>query len=261
MTQIDLSIERFKSVMKQGFARPNKFAIELPAFGGAAEFIQQAGADVSGEDLVNQAGDHARMHTTGDLNLMCKSCTLPMRSMLTNDRRIGMKSEKVTYGYGVQDVNFSFYETNDYRIRNYFETWLDRQIDLNTNEIEFKKSSNPAKGYAHDVVMHQLDPRGRVIYSVKLIDAFPIALSQVYLANDNNGIVEITITMTYTNWTSKLTPENQSFPKIVNSNPATTASPTNNSTWINPDSKTAWINPDTPDGQARFRRLKGQKAK
>ena len=67
--------------------------------------------------------------------------------------------------------------------------------------------------------------------------------------------------MTYTNWTSKLTPENQSFPKIVNSNPATTASSTNNTTWINPDSKTAWINPDTPDGQARFRRLKGQKAK
>lgn len=231
MKQVDLGVERFKSMMVQGLARPNKFAVELPALGPNA-IVSQVAADVPPDDVIQQAGDHARMHPTGDVNLLCKSCTLPMRSILTNDRRIGMKSEKVSYGYSVQDVNFSFYETNDYKIRDYFEVWMSRQIDLDTNEIEFKKGR--FGGYAKDVVIHQLDSNGNVVYSVVLEDAFPIGLAQIDLANDNNGTVEITITMTYTNWRSEKNYVSQrSKRKIVNINPMLAA--VKKSTWINPD--------------------------
>ena len=41
---------------------------------------------------------------------------------------------------------------------------------------------------------------GGTVYSVDLLEAFPIATSAVELSNDLDGLVQFTVTYAYTNW-------------------------------------------------------------
>ena len=41
------------------------------------------------------------------------------------------------------------------------------------------------------------------IYSVDLLDAFPTSLSAIELTNDPDGLVEMTVQFSYTNWEVK----------------------------------------------------------
>tara|TARA_B100001057_G_scaffold499067_1_gene608361 strand:+ start:1446 stop:2159 length:714 start_codon:yes stop_codon:yes gene_type:complete len=222
---MSLNIEEFKGALLSGIARPNKFRVQLP--GNIVGTSQRQGTI---------AALNGGMR---DINILCKSCTLPMRQMLTAPRQIGMKSEEVTHGYAVQDVTFSFHEPNTYLIRNYFQAWMDKQVDLFTHELEFKKGSRGEGGYAKDVGIFQLNNAGQDIYRCVLIDAFPKTLGQIDLSNDNNGTVETTVTMTYTNWRaspialSNLTPVKRTRPPVK------------------PQTATAWINPDIAAAKAR----------
>ena len=66
------TIEDLKALVntKLGFARPNKFAIELP--------------NIPGIDLTNR-----------DLNLLCRTVSLPSKQISTIEKRIGMQTEKI----------------------------------------------------------------------------------------------------------------------------------------------------------------------
>jgi len=91
------TIDQFKSLVTQrnGIARPNLFRVKLPTLPGA---------------------------TSEELNILCKDVTIPGRQILTSNRQIGMKLEKIPYGYSVPEVSMTFHVLNDYGVKEYFET-------------------------------------------------------------------------------------------------------------------------------------------
>ena len=93
-----MSINALKSLVTAsgGLARPNKFAIELPT--------------IPGSPLTNR-----------DLNILCRTATMPTKQVATIERRIAMETEKIGYGYVTDDANFSFLMLNDYKIKRYFD--------------------------------------------------------------------------------------------------------------------------------------------
>ena len=196
------SLDKLKSVItsRGGLARPNNFLIELPTIAGIS---------------------------SRDMNILCRSATLPGKQVLTHDRRIGMQFEKVAYGYAVDDVSMTFLMMNDYSVREYFDAW--RSIILSEDEqtVAYKNQ------YEKRVSIHQLANSvpsltagvsinigpisagftrsiglpfgGNVnvstpVYSVELINAFPTTIGQIDFNNDADGIVELTVQMSYTNW-------------------------------------------------------------
>ena len=78
-----MSIDVIKSTISAGggYAKPNRFLVELPALAGL---------------------------NTRQINTLCKTTALPGKQILTHDRRIGMKFEKVAYGYAVITKAFQF---------------------------------------------------------------------------------------------------------------------------------------------------------
>ena len=218
------SIDRIKSNINQrgGIARPNNFLVELPSLPG-----------------FDRANDN--------LNILCRSATIPSKQILTTDRRIGMEFEKVAYGYAVDDVSMSFLLTNDYYVRKYFDTW-NKLIVGENNQVAAYKSN-----YQKRVVIHQLrnsipssstsitigdkatglafpffqnivnnvlnnaisntinsitgtalsqSPINATLstYSIELIDAFPTTIGQIDFNNEQDGILELTVDMSYTNF-------------------------------------------------------------
>lgn len=225
------NIDQFKSLvsLKGGLARANVFRVKLPSIPGA---------------------------TSEEVNLLCKDVQLPGRQIMTNDRQIGMRLEKIPYGYAVTEVSMTFHVMNDYGIKQYFEQWQNLAVDQNTFEVGYQKGQG---GYAFDVVIEQLKkgvslpvystpiglPRlptiiqsrlpkigpfdlaqgqldlnfvtnDQIAYSCTLLDAFPTSINAIQLNNELDGLVEVNIQMSYTNWRSTQTPTTNSQDDFVN---------------------------------------------
>ena len=172
-----------------GLARTNKFLVTLPSL-GAGGLIGFLGAR--------------------NMNILCRSAQIPGKQILTHDKRIGMKFEKVAYGYAVEEVTLSFMETSTLPVRRYFDTW--RDIVLNDDE----QTANYKRDYQRRVIIHQLAmpvPLGAFpitnqipvdvlvsTYSVELQNAFPTTITANEYNNEQDGFIETTVSMSYTNW-------------------------------------------------------------
>tara|TARA_B100000780_G_C21039241_1_gene416953 strand:+ start:269 stop:877 length:609 start_codon:yes stop_codon:yes gene_type:complete len=195
------TIEKFKSTIRKGIAKSNLFHVELPRI---------PGVNISGEDL----------------NILCKNVQLPARSISTADRVIGIVTEKVANTFVVDDISLSFHVTNDYNIKRYIESWMNLAVNNDTYELGYKYGNREdGSGYAKEVVIHQLahinsettypinnplvvpgglsNPRSEKVYTCVLEGAFPTSMNNIELQNDLDGLVEMSLSLTYTNWRSK----------------------------------------------------------
>lgn len=170
---------------KNGMAMSNQFMVVLPPMGG---------------------------NDGRTLDVLCKSATMPGKQVVSLDRSIGLYNEKIVNGFLVDEVSLTFYVLNDYGPKKYFDAWRNKMIDDETGTVGYKNQ------YEKPVEIHQLrKPQARFgfdigpldinldlfnasIYSVKLLDAFPTSVSPIELTNDPDGLVEVTVTLAYTNW-------------------------------------------------------------
>jgi len=119
---------------------------------------------------------------------------------------------------------------NNYGIKEYFETWQNLAVNQQTREIgyqsdfarnveieQFQKVTKLPKRFGDDF-NNSLLPRlsdidivnqffdfsdqinDLVVYRCKLIDAYPTSMNAIQLNNDLDGVVELNIQLSYTNW-------------------------------------------------------------
>lgn len=131
------NIEQFKAHIskERGIATNNLFVVELPSLTGARRVD---GTIIQG-------------YSTESINLLCSVAQLPGRQILTQDRQIGIPLTRNAYGYAVADVNLTFYVTNTYRIRSYFEDWMACCV---SNDPPYEVGYY--RDYVKDVTIHQL---------------------------------------------------------------------------------------------------------
>ena len=203
------SVDELKALAntKLGFARPNRFLVTFPtSFGGSGGIL----GSVLG--LLNIGGGGA---SGRELNILCSNTTLPAKVTLTSERRIGMEFQKVAYGYAVDDVSMTFYLMNDYGVKEYFDAWRNSAIPEDggnaftsnykssyAKSITIHQLRQPLKGFSRQVgpIRFGLGLGGGSVYSVELIEAFPVATSAIELNNELDGLVQLTVTFAYTNW-------------------------------------------------------------
>lgn len=163
------SIEELKGSITGGVSRADRYRVILPADFG-----------VDG----------------GTINTLCRATNIPGRQITTNDRTIGMMTQKMPFGFLSEDVNMTFMLTHDYSLRKYFEAWQKAVIGFDTYEVAFKNE------YAKDVIIQQLNHGDdSVVYACKLIKAFPTTMNAIELADTNqNTLVELSVQLSYTVW-------------------------------------------------------------
>ena len=179
-----LGVDDFKSLVssKGGLARSNLFSVTFPAIPGGSP-------------------------TNREINLLCKDVVLPGRQITTRERTIGLTTRKMAYGYLVDDVSMTFHVMNDYGIKEYFEAWQNLAVDQDTYEVGYKSD------YAKEVVINQIRKGSggavlatnqlvddQIVYSCKLLEAFPTTMNAIQLNNELDGILELNVQLSYTNW-------------------------------------------------------------
>ena len=199
------SIEDIKALAntKLGFARNNKFLVTLPSVGVGGGLL--AG-------IVGAFGGVGGGASPRELNILCSNVTMPAKQILTNERRIGMELQKVAYGYAVDDISMTFFLMNDYGVKDYFDSWrstiLDEEGQASNYKNEYAKTvtihqlRQPLKGFSRQIgpIRFNAGLGGGSVYSVNLIEAFPIASSAIELNNDLDGLVQLNVTFAFTNW-------------------------------------------------------------
>jgi hypothetical protein len=181
----NVTIDELKSLVgsRSGMAMAAHFMVELPSLG---------------------VPDAPR-----EMNILCKSVTMPGKSIFTHDRRIDMLHEKVAYGYSITEVTMTFILLNDYGVKNYFDTWRSQILNEETLTVGYRNN------YARLVKIHQLkkplsvqqgvssigkQASGGAVHSVELIDAFPTIVNSIELGNNPETPLEVNVTLSYTNW-------------------------------------------------------------
>lgn len=176
-------IERIKSFVnaRNGFARPNLFQVTMPTI----------------RELPGITSD--------EIDVLCASCNLPGRQILTQERLIGIKGRKMPTGFAADDVTMVFYLMQDYGIKKYFEEWQNYIIDQDTYEIKYP-DNYAAPVRIRQLRKHAVGPTAGAItsfdvaYAVVLEKAFPTSLNSVDLSNEAEGLVQLTVQLSYANW-------------------------------------------------------------
>lgn len=189
------SIDKFKSLLSQkgGLARSNLFRVVLPPLAGVS---------------------------SREMDVLCTNVNLPGRQIMTQERLIGIKGQKMPTGFVQDDVSMTFIVLNDYGVKKYFEAWQQLTVNQDTYEISYLST------YAKDIRIDQLK-KGYTFelagidkllsnltglnvdvdltvesyaYSCVLYDAFPTSLNAIELTNDLDGYVQLNVQLSYRNW-------------------------------------------------------------
>ena len=168
MANIRSNVSDFLAKVAQG-VKPNMFEVEI-------NFPSQ---DAESSVLVNT---------------LCKSAALPASSLGTIEVPFRGRTVKIAGDRTFDNWTATFINDKDMKIRGMFEKWLNQ---MNSHKGNTAELFNPAAGdsrYSADIFVTQLEKDsgdyGTNLRRYKLWYAFPVSVSQVSLAYDNNDSYE-----------------------------------------------------------------------
>lgn len=213
------SLEQLKAEISAsgGLAQPHQFKIQLPQL---KTFTMDA----------NQ------------LNLMCTSASLPGRQIMSMDYMIGTRNRKIANGYAVTDMTLTFLVSNNHIARRYFEAWQAEAHNPETKEIGYYKDytypvtiMTVERGLRFSLYKQQLGrsldriPSGirnrlpkigpfdlsqneldlgvqynsKDTFKCRLEDCYPTSLTEQALGNAQEGFMELTVQLSYSDFESQ----------------------------------------------------------
>jgi hypothetical protein len=187
-----MSIEAIKSTIgkKGGLAPSNRFQVIFAP--PAVSLLNLNPENIVGSIISGGFSIQNLINDPRDISILCSKASLPGRTISTFDADMHTQQNKYPQTFIDEEVSMTFKLTNDYYIKNMFETWMSGIFDTESYRVGFKKD------YSVDVVIQQLNQKNIPVYGVKLEKCFPIGLSAVELDNTaDNQMQEVTITWAY----------------------------------------------------------------
>jgi hypothetical protein len=133
-------------------------------------------------------GDYAK-----DLvEYMAESATLPGRTIATIDHQDAFEGYKMPYTFIDDEVTVTFLLTDSYLLKLFFDDWQSKVFDSKTYSLGYKNE------FVGTVEIYQLDANNEKTYGSRLINAFPVTISEVELSTGSeNTVSRFTVTFAY----------------------------------------------------------------
>ena len=166
---------------ENGLAAGNRYIVILPSLAGT-----QLPGGGSAVDPVDRK----------TLSTLCTSARIPGKNFNLLDRQIGMEPIKVANGHTFDNVALTFFLTNDYSAKKYFQEWSECIMSPEPPYLTGFHGN-----YAKSVTIEQQNRNAETVYRVELTKAYPISISEIELNNQAQGAaLELTVTFTYSNF-------------------------------------------------------------
>ena len=177
------SISDFKASFNLSPARANRFDVNIPI---PVTMIQY-------------------LNIGKQLTFRCENAELPGRTLATADQKTYGPVEKHPYMTTYNDINLGFIVSDDMSEKLFFDAWM--EIINPSSNYNFKYRGD----YVTTMTVNQYDATNSLIYSVNLIDAFPIAVNQMDLDWSSDSNHKLTVVFAYTSW------QNNSVQSLISS--------------------------------------------
>jgi hypothetical protein len=130
------------------------------------------------------------------LSLLCNSAQLPSRIISTNEYTTHGPTIKLPYNSIYDDIVLGLYCTESMEVKQLFGDWMNFVHDTNsTNEFSYFDD------YTSDIIIEQMNAAGDVIYSCKLIDAYPTMVAALDLNwSSTNAFHNLQVTISFRSW-------------------------------------------------------------
>jgi len=178
-----VTIDQFKATVgkRGGVATTNRFAITI---------TPPTSTLLNLEALL---GDGALVNDPRDINILCQSCSLPGKLIMTGDYdAYGANPRKYPQSSIQEDVAFTFLLTNDFYAKKTFDKWQSSIVDQTSQLVSYDDT------YKTDVFIQELDKDNTPVYAVRLRDAYPTSVNSIDLSNANSdAVAEVSVNMTY----------------------------------------------------------------
>ena len=178
-----VTIDQFKGTVgkRGGIATTNRFAITITP---PTSTLLNLGALI---------GDGPFVNDPRDMNILCQSCSLPGKLIMTGDYDAhGANPRKYPQASIQEDVGFTFLLTNDFYAKKAFDAWQSSIVDQSSQLVSYDSD------YKTDVFIQELDKDNTPVYAVRLRDAYPTSVNSIDLSNTNSDTVAaVSVNMTY----------------------------------------------------------------
>lgn len=150
---------------RKGFARPNRFEVDFSGL------IKLNLSETKGND------------TLADMGTLVDSISIPGRSFSTFEYSIWNHPIKVPSGYDEDDIEIVFNITNDFMPKMIMDAWFAKVINQWSYLVSYDSD------YKCDITIKQLNENDDVIFTAKLINAYPISVKGVFLDNNSESSI------------------------------------------------------------------------
>lgn len=188
------NIDDFKSIVTQkgGVARNNNFRVLFtPPKGSLFNIDPEA---IVGSLLGGDTGNFEAKNLLNDpraVSFLCNGASIPGVQIGTLDYQAEKQTVKIANTFIHEEVTLKFILTNDYYMKKLFDNWLGQVINYESHTVGYKDD------YSCDVVIQQLNPKGNVVYGVKLIKAFPTTVTAIEFDSGSDAFAELNVTLSY----------------------------------------------------------------
>ena len=128
------------------------------------------------------------------INLFCEETAFP--GLMINSAPIRINNLNIprasTIDFGGNQLTFTFYSDQKFKIKEYFDTWMRSIINPDTREIAFYKNGEQTN-YSTTLKLKALDTQDRIIQQFEIIEAYPRAIAPLPVSHSNSNIHRISV--------------------------------------------------------------------
>lgn len=129
------------------------------------------------------------------ISIMCNVASMPNRGITTVENRHYNTPFKLPYATLYNEITFTFVNTRGLKEREYFDKWQNLVIEPSTGLIGFYKE------FTGTIIIDHLDKQGDPDYSIEIIEAYPIDITDVSLGYSmSNDLLTTNISFLYKYW-------------------------------------------------------------
>jgi len=184
------------TIIENGVSMPNRFNVIIQIPQRLIDKVNQEPEDSWFSDVkdiikkVNNSSD-----TTRTLELSVEATEMPGKNINTTDIKYNGDYYKLPSSiiYGVHPMTLRI--GKDMYEKDVIDKWMDLVYNTDSHVINYYDD------YVSTITIQQLDRNENVVYSVKLLDAFPTICNPLtYAQNDNNSYNKLQVSFAYRKW-------------------------------------------------------------
>ena len=129
------------------------------------------------------------------LSFRCENADLPSITLATTERKIYGPTEQQPYLRTYNTSSMTFMVTESMEEKKFFDAWVELINPSSTYDTNYKSD------YITPITVNQYNVNDQIVYSVTLVDAFPVSVNQLDLDWSNEtSFHKLVVTFAYHTW-------------------------------------------------------------